>query len=378
MSIKPTRPRLTREQWDEVKRDRLANLTPYRALAAKYGVSDAAIIKRSKAEDWESPAAKPANPKVSDVIKQVSEKVSANPKEVSKQPKPITIGPKNPRANKKNKKNKVSEPEPVSVEVIAEPKPVDTEVVEVSGCEHGDDFSGNEYVSEGIEEKGHANTENAQHTSAHTEAKDPGMDDFAYGDLRSLLGKLGTNIYRPEYAIVALRFTMLGATVQELADCIGVDRTTLYNWRNKYPEFARALDGGRALADANVASRLYQRAMGYTHESEEIKVVGDQVHRVPVIKHYAPDTQSLKFWLINRQPNLWKERVEVVEKPVITTIDQDAMDRMYEKVLKEAEVKREALQDRGGRLGLTLDGDNPIDEPAIDVEYEEIDISEMD
>jgi hypothetical protein len=44
--------RLSKEEWQAIRVEREANSTPFRELAAKYGVSDVAIVKRSKAEGW--------------------------------------------------------------------------------------------------------------------------------------------------------------------------------------------------------------------------------------------------------------------------------------------------------------------------------------
>lgn len=196
-----------------------------------------------------------------------------------------------------------------------------------------------------------------ERTRART--RDPGMDDFAYGGLRDLLGPApgGFGVYRREYSVIAFRFMLLGATMEDLASLIGVSKTTLYTWMDTHPEFAAAINNGRNTADANVASRLYQRAMGYTHEAEEIKVVDGGIERVITTKHYPPDPQSARFWLINRQPELWKEKVEVIEKPTIALVDKEAMDQLYSRVLQEADDKRAALQNRAERLGLLLDSE---------------------
>lgn len=59
--------RLTPEQWAIVKQDRLSTGASFRELSPKYGVSDVAIAKRAKAEEWGDPvvSAKFANEKVS-------------------------------------------------------------------------------------------------------------------------------------------------------------------------------------------------------------------------------------------------------------------------------------------------------------------------
>lgn len=197
--------------------------------------------------------------------------------------------------------------------------------------------------------------------SGHTrvKARDLAINDFEYGGLADLMGRMPgeTTHYRPEYALIALRFMMLGATVEDLADLIGVSRSRIYVWEKAYPDLASALKGGREMADSNVAARLYQRAMGYTHEAEEIKVVDGGIERVNVLKHYPPDAQSAMFWLKNRQPDKWKDKVEVVEQPTIALVDKEKMDELYDKALQQAAETQERMAGRAERLGLTLEGD---------------------
>ena len=63
-------PRLTQDQWDSVRAEREAG-SSFRELAARHGVSDAAIVKRAKSEGWSD------GKDVAEVIRRkVSEKVS--------------------------------------------------------------------------------------------------------------------------------------------------------------------------------------------------------------------------------------------------------------------------------------------------------------
>jgi hypothetical protein len=45
-------PKLTAEQWAEVRADRELNGTSFRALEAKYGVSNVTILKKARREGW--------------------------------------------------------------------------------------------------------------------------------------------------------------------------------------------------------------------------------------------------------------------------------------------------------------------------------------
>jgi hypothetical protein len=119
------------------------------------------------------------------------------------------------------------------------------------------------------------------------------------------------SLYQPEYADLARKFCMLGATNDQLAVLLGVrSPSTIDEWIAKKSEFAEAVKAGRAVADANVADSLYHRALGYEHDSEEIHVIDKEVVRVPVKKKYPPDATSMIFWLKNRRPDLWRDKIE--------------------------------------------------------------------
>lgn len=123
-------------------------------------------------------------------------------------------------------------------------------------------------------------------------------------------------VYKSEYPEQAEKLCKLGATDAELADFFDVVESTINAWKLSYPEFSESIKAGKQLADANVADRLYQRAMGFEHDSEEIKVVSDgqgagsSIERVPVRKIYPPDTTAAIFWLKNRQKDKWRDKTE--------------------------------------------------------------------
>jgi hypothetical protein len=117
--------------------------------------------------------------------------------------------------------------------------------------------------------------------------------------------------YKEEYNEQAEKLCKLGATDQELADFFEVDVSTINNWKIDYPQFFESIKKGKILADSNVAERLYQRALGFEHDSEEIKVADGAVIRVPTRKIYPPDPTAAIFWLKNRQPEKWRDKQEV-------------------------------------------------------------------
>lgn len=116
--------------------------------------------------------------------------------------------------------------------------------------------------------------------------------------------------YKPDYAEQAIKLCMLGMTDAEMASFFEVSESTLNLWKEVHPEFSESIKKGKAAADADVASRLYHRAMGYDHPEDDIRVVSGEIVITPTIKHYPPDTTAGIFWLKNRQRDKWRDKVE--------------------------------------------------------------------
>lgn len=88
-----------------------------------------------------------------------------------------------------------------------------------------------------------------------------------------------------------------------------MSESTLNLWKQEHSEFSESLKRGKRDADANVADRLYQRAMGYSHEAVKIFMpagAGEPVY-AKYTEHYAPDTTACIFWLKNRRSDLWRD-----------------------------------------------------------------------
>ena len=117
--------------------------------------------------------------------------------------------------------------------------------------------------------------------------------------------------YDASYAELAKRCCLaFGSTDEELARFFDVSVATISNWNNAHPEFLEALNDTKRSADAKVIQKLYHRATGYSHEAVKIFMTNDGPVKVPYIEHYPPDTTACIFWLKNRQPEAWRERVE--------------------------------------------------------------------
>ncbi len=116
--------------------------------------------------------------------------------------------------------------------------------------------------------------------------------------------------YQAEFAEQARKLCLLlGADDQELARFFDVPPDALQEWLSSVPEFAAAVRAGRTLADADVADRLWRRAMGYSHDAVRIFSHQGKALEVAYTEHYPPDTAACQFWLKSRQPERWRERL---------------------------------------------------------------------
>lgn len=126
-------------------------------------------------------------------------------------------------------------------------------------------------------------------------------------------GKRGRKTdYQDSFANQALKLCLLGATDAEMADFFGVSEQTVNTWKKKHPEFLESQKKGKSIADANVASKLYNRAIGYDVKATKFATnEGKITDKVEYVEHYPPDTTAAIFWLKNRQPEKWRDRKEV-------------------------------------------------------------------
>ena len=101
-----------------------------------------------------------------------------------------------------------------------------------------------------------------------------------------------------------------GMNLEEIAEKMGIGVATLRRWRKKYPKIDEALKRGSDAADIAVESALFKRAVGYVVEEVQ-KVV-------------EPNVTAQLFWLKNRRPDLWSERVDVTDKLVEVVFSEEA------------------------------------------------------
>lgn len=116
-----------------------------------------------------------------------------------------------------------------------------------------------------------------------------------------------------------------GLTDEQIAHNMGVSIGTLNEWKNRFPQIIESLKAGKEPVDIQVENALLKRALGYeydevTEETERFPIGkpdenGEQkfIEKTKIkTKHVTvpPDVTAQIFWLKNRKPKQWRDRVE--------------------------------------------------------------------
>ena len=116
--------------------------------------------------------------------------------------------------------------------------------------------------------------------------------------------------YHPSFCEMAGKLAKLGAIDEDFADFFNVNRSTIHRWRVRHPAFKKAIELSKEMANELVERSLFQRAIGYSHPEVRMFQHEGKIIKEETIKHYPPDTHAVKFWLYNREPDIWREKVD--------------------------------------------------------------------
>ena len=155
-------------------------------------------------------------------------------------------------------------------------------------------------------------------------------------------------MYKDEYVEQVYKLCILGATDKEIAEFFKVDESTVNVWKIKHPDFQESLRQGKMLADADMAVSLYKRGLGYSHPETHVSNYKGEITLTGIIKHYPPETGAAFLWLKNRQPDKWRDKVDMgievkLDRETLTQIEQTFIERM----MKSRERQRAVNEERG-------------------------------
>lgn len=109
-----------------------------------------------------------------------------------------------------------------------------------------------------------------------------------------------------------------GLTDEQIAANIGISRSTLNEWKNRFSDISDTLKRGKEIVDIQVENALLKRALGYTYKettreaqfNPQTEQYGMVVTK-EVTKEVVPDTTAQIFWLKNRKPEEWRDKKDV-------------------------------------------------------------------
>lgn len=102
---------------------------------------------------------------------------------------------------------------------------------------------------------------------------------------------------------------------EAIAKKIGISKTTLYDWKKRFPDFANALKKGKEVVDIEVENALLKRALGYQTTETKTEIIQDSkdkskttTYTRTITKEVPPDVTAQIYWLKNRQPKKWRDK----------------------------------------------------------------------
>ena len=96
-------------------------------------------------------------------------------------------------------------------------------------------------------------------------------------------------------------------TDEEVCQILNISVASLTNYK-KDEKFLASIKKGKKISDERVEKSLFERATGYDHPEEDIKVISGKIVKTETIKHYPPETSAMIFWLKNRKKEIWRDK----------------------------------------------------------------------
>ena len=120
-------------------------------------------------------------------------------------------------------------------------------------------------------------------------------------------------MYTPENVAKAIQMVEeFAATEDQLGRILGVSRFTIRNWREKKPEFKKALQAAKDVYNSRHGENaLVKRALGYEWTQQKTTIEKGVKKTTVTTIHVPPDPTCLKFLLTNRSSDRWRNTIDV-------------------------------------------------------------------
>lgn len=118
-----------------------------------------------------------------------------------------------------------------------------------------------------------------------------------------------------------------GLTNEQIAENMGISRTTFYNWQNKSIDILNALKKGREPVVRHLENALIKKALGFEYEETEELIEKDdngkkKIKKVIHKKYSVPDSSSLMFLLKNYKPEKYRKYNELTERKMVAETEK--------------------------------------------------------
>jgi len=123
--------------------------------------------------------------------------------------------------------------------------------------------------------------------------------------------------YTEDFPKIAEDLARQGLRDEDIARKLGISKDTYYKYQKQFPDFADAIKKGKAPVDFEVENALLKRALGYEYEEVHVELEpeaesdrpSNRVKSIRRVKKFTPpDTAACIFWLLNRRPDIWRDR----------------------------------------------------------------------
>lgn len=124
--------------------------------------------------------------------------------------------------------------------------------------------------------------------------------------------------YDDGFPEIAEGYARRGLSDADIAKNLGISLDAYYRYQKLYSEFYEAIRRGKRPANIIVENALYKRCVGFEYDEVTQEIGKDEkgkqvVKKKIVKKHIVPDINAIRFWLTNREPELWKNIREDIE-----------------------------------------------------------------
>lgn len=102
-----------------------------------------------------------------------------------------------------------------------------------------------------------------------------------------------------------------GATDEEIATAFRIAKSTLYEYKKKYPEFSDAFARGREKVCIDIKAALLKKALGFKYQEEKSVAKhdkdGEAVVMVETYTKYQPPSETAAAMLLRNYDKDWRD-----------------------------------------------------------------------